>query len=177
MRRRTFLKQSAFFLTMTSTPLAFANSLVHAKNFDIDSHIKDQLSIKRHFNKNYGEDIFIDKKLLPLLEISVNRLKRIQRIVGYGNFCLLNFDDAIKIGKSYSKAGAFTQSELDFLEMIFYSKGQNYGFMGEKPIQTITGKIVKKDIKKIPYTGNYLYQGKPVAMYADIKRDLVRILF
>ncbi|MCP4670355.1 MAG: hypothetical protein GY857_03505, partial [Desulfobacula sp.] len=172
MRRRTFLKQSAFFLTMTSTPLAFANSLIHAKNFDIDSHIKDQLSIKRHFNKNYGEDIFIDKNLLTLLEISVNRLKRVQRIVGYGNFCLLDFDDAIKIGKSYSKVGAFTKRELDFFEMIFYSKGQEYGFMGKKPIQTITGKIVKRDIKKIPHTGNYLYRGKPVATYTDIKKRL-----
>ena len=46
MRRRTFLKQSALFLTMTSTPLVFADSLIHDENFDIDSHIKDQLPAK-----------------------------------------------------------------------------------------------------------------------------------
>ncbi len=172
MRRRTFLKQSALFLTMTSTPLVFADSLIHDENFDIDSHIKDQLPAKRHFNKNYNKDIFIGKKLLPVLEISVNRLKSIQRIVGYGNFNLLNFDDAIKIGKSYLKAGRFTKAELDFFEMIFYSKGQDYGFMGKKPIQDITDKVIKKDIEKIPYTGNYLYRGKPAAMYADIKNRL-----
>ncbi len=172
MHRRTFLKHSAFFLTMANAPLALAHTSGYIKNFPIDSHIKDQLTIKLDFNKNYDEDIFIDTNLLPLLEKSVSRLKRVQKTVGYGNFCLLNFDDAIKIGKSYSRVGAFTKQELDFLEMIFYYQGKNYGFMGKKPIQTITGKVIKKDIKKIPNTGNYLYRGKPVAMYAKIKNQL-----
>ncbi len=172
MHRRTFLKHSAFFLTMANAPLALAHTSEYINNFPIDSHIKDQLPIKLDFNKNYNEDIFIDANLLPLLEISVNRLKRVQKIVGYGNFCLLNFDDAIKIGKAYSRVGAFTKQELNFLEIIFYSQGENYGFMGQKPIQTITGKVIKKDIKKIPNTGNYLYRGKPVAMYAKIKNQL-----
>jgi len=172
MHRRTFLKHSALFLTMANTPLAFAHTSEFINNFPIDSHIKDQLIIKPDFNKNHDEDIFIDTNLLPLLEISVNRLKRVQKIVGHGNFCLLNFDEAIKIGKSYSRVGVFTKQELDFLEMIFYYQGKNYGFMGKKPIQTITGKVIKKNIKKIHRTGNYLYRGKPDAMYAKIKNQL-----
>jgi zinc D-Ala-D-Ala carboxypeptidase len=172
MRRRTFLKYSTFLFTLANAPLSFAQTSTPVQNLILDAYIKDQLQKKRHFNKSYEEDLFIDKKFLPLLDMSVNRLKKVQKIVGYGNFCLLNFDDAIKIGRSYSKVGAFTKQELDFLEMIFYSKVEEYGFMGKKTIKTITEKIIKKDVKKIAYTGNYLYRGKPVAMYGEIKNKL-----
>ena len=174
MYRRTFLKQLAYFFIMANTPLAFANTSDPVENnADLfDSHIKDRLLKKRVFDKIYDVDIFLDKNLLPLLDTSLKRLKRIQKIVGYGNFSLLNFDDAIKIGKSYSTIGAFSKQELSFLEMIFYSQVNNYGFMGEKPIKTITGKIIKKEVKKIPYTGNYLYRGKPIKMYNKIKKEV-----
>jgi len=174
MNRRTFLKQVAYFFSMANTPLAFANTsdLIENHTDVFDSHIKDRLLKKRVFDKIYDVDIFLDKNLLPLLDTSLKRLKRIQKIVGYGNFSLLNFDDAIKIGNSYSTIGAFSKQELNFLEMIFYSQVKNYGFMGEKPIKTITGKIIKKEVKKIPYTGNYLYRGKPIKMYNKIKKEV-----
>ncbi|HGY11482.1 MAG TPA: peptidase M15 [Desulfobacterales bacterium] len=174
MHRRTFLKQAAYFCTLANTSLAFAGmnmpGAAHVDTFD--SHIKDRLLNKKLFNKIYDEDIFLDKKLLPLLGTALKRLKRMQKTVGYANFCLLNFDDAIKIGKSYSAIGAFSKKELYFLEMIFYSRVNDYGFMGEKPIKTITGKIIRKEVKKIPRTGNYLYRGKPMEMYSQIKKEV-----
>jgi len=174
MHRRTFLKKTAYFLTLTNTSLAFAGTTMPVeKHIDIfDSHIKDRLLNKKNFNKVYDEDIFLDKKLLPLLKTALNRMKKMQKTVGYGNFCLLNFDDAIKIGKSYSAVGAFSKKELAFLEMIFYSRVNDYGFMGEKPIKTITGKIIRKEVEKIPRTGNYLYRGKPMEMYTQIKKEI-----
>ena len=174
MHRRTFLKQAAFFFTMTTGPLAFANTLKPVENHtgSFDSHIKDRLLKKRLFDQVYDEDIFLDDKHFPLLEVSLNRLKKMQKTIGYGNFCLLNFDDAIKIGKSYSAIGAFSKQELDFLEMLFYSRVNDYGFMGEKPIKSITEIISEKQVKKIPYTGNYLYRGKPIAMYNQIKKEV-----
>ncbi|MCD4720537.1 MAG: M15 family metallopeptidase [Desulfobacula sp.] len=174
MHRRLFLKQVAYFFTMANTPLAFANTPEPVENQAglFDSHIKDRLLKNQLFDKVYDVDIFLDNKLLPLLDASLRRLKRMQKIVGYGNFCLLNFDDAIKIGKSYSIIGAFSKQELNFLEMIFYSRVNNYGFMGEKPIKSITGKIIKKEVKKIPYSGNYLYRGKPIKLYSKIKKQV-----
>lgn len=157
---------------MATAPLALADTVTPVEMPDRSSPIKDRLLKKRLFDKVYDNDIFLDKNRLPLLGASLGRLKKIQAIVGYGNFCLLNFDDAIKIGKSYSAIGAFSREELDFLEMIFYSRVNEYGFMGEKPIKTITGKIVKKAVKKIPYTGNYLYRGKPMEMYHAIQKDI-----
>jgi len=170
MQRRTFLKQAAFFLTMAKVPLVFAKPSDPTVRFD--SHIKDRLVKKRLFDMDYDEDIFLSPPLLPILKTSLNRLERIQKVVGYGNFSLLNFDEALKIGKSYSTIGAFSKPELDFLEMIFYSRVHEYGFMGEKPIKTITGKIIKKKVKKIPATGNYLYRGKPIEIYKTIQNKV-----
>lgn len=161
-------------MTMTTSPMAFASTSGpvddHLNPFD--SHVKDRLLKKRLFNKVYDEDIFLDKKFFPVLDASLARLIKMQKIVGYANFCLLNFDDAIKIGKSYSAIGGFSKQELEFLEMIFYSRVRNYGFMGEKPIKTITEKIIKKNVKKIPYTGNYLYRGRPIELYNQIKKQV-----
>ena len=172
--RRTFLKQAACFLTLANAPIVFAGTAMplekHADTFD--SPVKDRLIEKKLFNKVYDEDIFLDTRLLPLLGSSLKRMIKMQRTVGYANFCLLNFDDAIKIAKSYSAIGSFSKKEIDFLEMIFYSRVNEYGFMGEKPIKSITGKIVRKEVKKIPRTGNYLYRGKPMEMYSRIKKEI-----
>lgn len=159
---------------MANIPRAFAVTPESPKKntLSFDSHIKDRLPRKRLFDKTYEEDIFLDKRLLPLLDTSIRHLKRAQKTVGYANFSLLNFDDAIKIGRSYSSIGVFSRQELDFLEMIFYSQVNEYGFMGEKPIKTITGKIKKKEVKKIPYTGNFLYRGKPIQIYNSIKKEV-----
>lgn len=176
MNRRTFIKQSALFFVLANTPVAIGSAMQRDSNRNgsqaHESHIKDRLVKKRHFNQTYTADIFLEKKYLPVLDLSIKRLKRIERLVGFGNFCLLNFDDAIKISKSYSRIGLFTKQELDFFETIFYFKGQQYGFMGEKPIKSITGRIIKKKVKKIPYTGNYLYQGKPIERYNRIKEAI-----
>lgn len=174
MHRRDFLKHAAFVFVSLNTPVAFAGPEISVKNTAslFDPHIKDRLGKNRLFNKVYDEDIFLNSGQLPLLETSLFRLQNLQKIVGHGNFSLLNFDDAIKISKSYSAIGSFSKQELDFLEMIFYSRVDEYGFMGEKPIKTITGKIIKKEVKKIARTGNYLYRGKPMEMYDKLKKEI-----
>ncbi|MBU1195847.1 MAG: M15 family metallopeptidase [Proteobacteria bacterium] len=175
MHRRAFLKHAAFVFVSLNTPVAFAGRPeISVKNTAsvFDPHIKDLLGKKRLFNKVYDEDIFLSSSQLPLLDASLFRLQKMQKIVGYGNFSLLNFDDAIKISKSYSTVGSFSKQELDFLEMLFYSRVDEYGFMGEKPIKTITGKIIKKEVKKIAHTGNYLYRGKPMEMYDKLKKEI-----
>lgn len=177
MQRRTFIKHSALFLALAWTPASFAGAenTTHSKkesNQDYDAHVKDQLSKKRLFNQNYDEDLFLDNSQHTVLDRSLKRLKRIQRLVGYGNFCLLNFDEALKIGKSYSRIGRFSKEELTFLETLFYADGKKYGFMGNKPITTITGSINRKKIKKVAYTGNYLFQGKPLERYDKIKKEI-----
>ncbi|MFA5902988.1 MAG: M15 family metallopeptidase [Desulfobacula sp.] len=174
MERRTFLKQIAFAVSWSFFPFtaSHAASSVSDQPGSVDSHIKDRLIKQRLFDTPFEDDIFLEQSLLQTLDSSLTRLKRMQTVVGYSNFCLLDFDEALKIGKINAEIGEFSKPELDFLEMIFYSQGETYGFMGEKPIKTITGKISKSKVEKIPSTGNFLYQGRPVELYQEIKKQL-----
>jgi hypothetical protein len=137
-----------------------------------DHGVKDRLFKSKYFDHSFEDDISLSPKDKILLNISLSRLKRIQRMIGYGNFSLLNFDDAIVYARSYSKIGQFSKEELLFLEKIFYDPVKEYGFMGKKTIKTITGKINKKDVRKISSTGNCLYRGKPIEIYHAIQEKI-----
>lgn len=137
-----------------------------------DHGVKDRLIKSRFFDHAFKDDILLSPNDVALLNTSLARLTRIQRVIGYGNFSLLNFDDAVVYARSYSRIGRFSKAELFFLEKIFYEQVTKYGFMGEKTIETITGKIKKKEVKKIPSTGHYLYRGKPIAVYRAIQKKI-----
>ncbi len=137
-----------------------------------DAAVKDRLIKSRFFDHVFADDIFLDPGDMGLLGGSLNRLKRIQRLVGYGNYCLLDFDQALALSKNYPSVGSFPRSEICFLEKIFYANGRDYGFTGEKPIEQITGLIRKKEVRKIPGTGNYLYRGKPMGVYRRVKKQV-----
>ncbi|MCG8685132.1 MAG: M15 family metallopeptidase [Desulfobacterales bacterium] len=133
---------------------------------------KDQLTKTRLFDEHFQDDYFLSRSQMPLLVSSLERFKRIQRLIGYGNFCIAGFDDAVTYARSYSRVGRFTKQELEFLEEIFYSPAREYGFLGEKTIPKMTAVINRKKTKKIPRTGNYLFKGKPVTMYKDIQKKI-----
>jgi len=137
-----------------------------------DDYIKDYLHRMRSFDKPFENDIYLDPKGFVLLESSLKRLKRLQRTVGYGNFYLLSFDRALKIARSYSNVGCFSKAEINFLEKVFYSDGSSYGFFGEKPITNLTDRIHRKNVAKIPRTGNYLFKDGPYQIYKRMKLDI-----
>ncbi len=176
MHRRSFLKTSVLGLAFASFPvrsLAGVLTAVQTKALNpSDSHIKDRLAKNRLFDTAFSDDVYLDQEQLPTLASSLSRLKRLQSTVGYANFSLLDFDQAIRISKAYPAVGRFPKPELDFLEMLFYSRVREYGFFGEKPIKNLTTIIDKKEVTKIPKTGNYLYRGKPERMYADIQKQI-----
>ncbi len=137
-----------------------------------DSHIKDYLYKIRHFDDHHEDDFCLDRKGCGLLKSSVKRLKCLQRTVGHGNFCLIGFDDALKIARNYSRVGRFTRAELEFLEMIFYESASLYGFFGEKPLGNLTERIQRRRVVKIPHTGNYVYKGLPLDTYRKVENVL-----
>jgi len=176
MKRREFLKSlAAFAITAGSAPTALAATVVPprpASDVIPDDFIKDYLVKMKHFNEPHPNDIYLDRELFPILKSSLNRLRRLQRTVGHGNFYLLNFDEALKIARNYSRVGAFTRRELNFLEQMFYSDGARFGFYGEKPLKHLTDRIKRGKVTKIPYSGNYLYKGQALETYRKIRRDL-----
>ncbi len=137
-----------------------------------DDHIKDYIHKMRRFDEPHEDDICLDREGFRLLKFSLHRLKRLQRTVGHGNFHLLDFDDALKIARSYSKVGRFPKDELDFLETIFYEDGTRFGFLGKKPLKNLTDRIGKQKVVKVRRTGNYLYKGLPLETYKGIKQHL-----
>jgi D-alanyl-D-alanine carboxypeptidase len=69
---------------------------------------------------------------------TINRLERVQTYVGHGNFNLIGFDEMLFFARNYSEIGEFQKDELDFLEEIFFTDANQYGFFGEKVTPELT---------------------------------------
>ena len=179
MRRRDFLKAltagvllggvEPFSLVSAAQIFPQSQGLPQA---DFDVHIKDYIHKMQNFDQPHAGDVILEKEELPILSACVSRLKRLQRTVGHGNFHLLAFDDGLAIASNYPKVGSFTPAELDFLEKTFYTDSAIYGFWGEKPIDNMTTPIRKKEVVKIPRSGNYLYRGAPHEMYEKVRKHV-----
>jgi hypothetical protein len=179
MRRRDFLKAiTAGVLLSGVDPYSLVSAAqlypqshgLSTSEFDVN--IKDYLHKMQNFDQPHTGDVVLEKKELILLRACVSRLKRLQRTVGHGNFHLLSFDDGLRFARNYSKVGRFSREELDFLERIFYADSATYGFWGEKPIDNMTTRINKKEVVKIPESGNYLYKGEPQQMYEKVRKHV-----
>lgn len=118
------------------------------------------------------KDIFIEQKFVNEFVSVKNKLKLIQNHVGYGNFNIISFDEMLKVAKYASKIKKFTKKELEFLESVFYYDPKYHGFYGERISQSITERIDKKSIRKIPRTGHYLFKGEPEKIYNQMLRDV-----
>jgi hypothetical protein len=179
MRRRDFLKNIAAGVILSGVdPFSFVSAsqlFDQSQNLSqssFDGHIKDYLYKMRNFDQPHTGDIYLEKEMLPVLHSCVLRLKHLQRTVGHGNFHLLSFDDGLAIARNYPKVGRFPKKELELLERIFYTDSGLYGFLGEKPIDNMTTSIKKKDVVKIPKSGNYLYKGSPHTMYEKVRKQV-----
>lgn len=119
-----------------------------------------------------NSDIELEYEQITLFLEVHRKVELVKRYVGYGNFNILSFDDMLKVASRYSKIGAFTLSELDFMEEMFYGNPKEHGFYGKKTLPSITTCINKKDVKKIRYTGHYLFKGHPEESYNRILKDV-----
>ncbi len=173
MNRRDFLTLGA------SSVLLGANTPLIAKpETNLDTYIQDQLQLDRKDCREFAQEITHKKPIIAsrderalLTSISL-KLKQTQRLIGYGNFNLLGFDDLLKIARNHSKVGAFDAKELDYIESVFYMEASEYGFYGKKVTYKLSDKIIKNDTVKIPYTGHYLYKGEPYELYERLKREV-----
>lgn len=178
MNRRAFLK----YICQVSTGMYLCgiSGLVHAQEAARaveEKDLKDYLHRMANFDKAQPGDIILNKTEQTLLSSSLERLRRVQRTVGFGNFCVLSFDDALKFARSYSSIGMFTKQEIEFLDRIFHFDAHEYGFYGEKPETQLTASISAKELVKIPRTGNFLYRGDPHKKYIEIRKELGRKVY
>jgi hypothetical protein len=176
MKRRDFFKAiTAALFTGQFVSEAFANTLKacgQSRVDRLDNAIKDYLHRMQRFDEPHDGDAYVSSAELPLLKSCVWRFKRLQRVVGHGNFHLLSFDEGLRAASNYSEIGAFPKTELHFLEMVFYESAARYGFLGEKPLKGMTDRVRRRDVVKIRETGNYVFKGIPLETYKRIKEDL-----
>lgn len=137
-----------------------------------DDGLKDYLHKIQNFNLPHEDDVMIESNLYTIFESTLTRLRNLQKIVGHGNFNILNFTDALSLARNYSKVGKFTKQELQFMEIVFYEDSQRYGFLGQKPLKEITDQVKKNDVVKVPHSGNYLYKDRSVELFQNIKKEL-----
>lgn len=185
MKRRTFLKNLSAGVVISSGFSHWINALATENVFNspirqpagllgpgMDEHIKDGLHKSKDFDRTYDDDVLLKPQMYGLLKSTVKRLARLQRLVGYANFNLLGFDDALKYASRYSRVGKFTKQELDFIEAVFFEDAVRYGFLGNKVITDLTTKISRRETIKMPRTGHYLFKGQPLQMYNKLTKDV-----
>ena len=120
----------------------------------------------------HTNDIYLKGQELKLFLSVKRKIRDIKKHVGYGNFNIISFDQALKYIKHTSKLESFTKKELDFIEKIFYEDPKKYGFYGKRTCFSLTEVIKTKDVYKVPHTGHYLYKGKPLSDYYRLKKDI-----
>jgi hypothetical protein len=124
------------------------------------------------FDRDYDDDLLISPEdRLLLVSVSL-RLKKLQSTVGYGNFNIINFDDALKFAKRFNQVGEFTLAEVNFIEKIFFNNAAEYGFYGEKVISVLTTPIKKQETFKVPHTGHYLFKDQSFTYYNEIRKSV-----
>ena len=170
MDRRAFLKTFSWLLLAQGLPPTGIASVFGAP-------VSTMKSAQGAVHSNQQRPDVIHNTLLPkddwpVLLSTVNRFSRIQAIVGFGNFCILGFDDSLRVARDYAKVGAFTQQELGFIEKVFHTNARIYGFLGDKIFHHISDTIAASKIDKIPGTGNYLFKGHPQQLYREISHDI-----
>ena len=126
----------------------------------------------RNFDAIFASDIYLDARYEALLLRTTQRLSRVERHIGHGNFNLMSFDEMLRHGRSFTQIGKFEADELNFLEEVFFANPNRYGFFGKKISAEITDFIPRDDVAKISNTGHFLLRGESETLYNQIKKDV-----
>lgn len=172
MKRRSFLR-SGFLLV----PGALATSLAPGAAWALVQPSGRYFRKMAKFDDPHPMDVVAREHDFRLLRSTLRRIKRVQKLVGYGNFNVLNFDDMLGVAKSYASVERFTRQELSYLESLFYVDASNYGFYGTKVLRNLTDDVDPEQTVYIRGTGQRIFKGSAVERYKGIKsavgKDLV----
>ncbi|MBL0707796.1 MAG: M15 family metallopeptidase [Sulfurimonas sp.] len=125
----------------------------------------------KDFSKN-TKDVYLSYREYQTLKSLNIRLVRLRKFVGFANFNLISYKEAIHYGRNYSRIGSFTNIELSLIEKLFFESTEQYGFFGSQTCFNIENKISTKEVVKISGTGHYLFKGKAEEDYKKLKKDV-----
>lgn len=170
MDRRTFLKTFSAVFLASGLPAAGIVGAFEA-SASSENYPPEAMHGSRPSLKAAG-DVMLPRDAWPTLQTSLDRFSRIQALVGFGNFCLLGFDDSLRVAGNHANIGAFTPREIVFLDALFHTDASIYGFLGEKTFPNLSDTIAESRIQKIPGTGNYLFKGRSTQIFHKISHDI-----
>ncbi len=163
---------------LTSSPSKSEYLEAFAAQLPVNPETPNEMELARYlekmqnFEQSHQEDIFVQPAQKPIMISSFQRLDRVQTLVGHGNFNVLGFDQMLEYARRHSQVGEFTSAELDFIEGIFFSDAELYGFFGEKVIDSMTAVVNERDRIKVNHTGHFLFRGESQRVYEKIRRDV-----
>jgi D-alanyl-D-alanine carboxypeptidase len=170
--RRHFLKLAATTGLLLPSSFSLAALLPQTESAVPDHAVRDAIVKARDFDHDFATDRYLEPQRQPHLHSSLARLERLRQQIGYANFNLLSFDEALVQAKTYSTIGAFSREELAFIEEMFGTDARVYGFFGEKTARSLTEKIAEQDVIKLPGSGHFLYKGDALNTFLRLQRDV-----
>lgn len=124
------------------------------------------------FERDYEDDSFVTVEEEPVLQSLFVRLRNLQDTIGYGNFNIVSFDDALVYAKRFDAIGAFTEAEIRFIEKLYHTDAKDYGFYGQKVSQSLTQSYKKEQVVKIPRSGHYLLNDDSLEYYKKLRKEV-----
>lgn len=137
-------------------------------------HNQRQRAIQKSidFARDYDDDIYVTEADAPILQSLFLRLKNLQNTIGYGNFNIVSFDDALLNAKRFDAVGEFTSAEINFIERLYEADAREYGFFGQKVSQSLTQTYKAKDVVKIPRSGHFLLNDYSLEYYKKLRKEV-----
>lgn len=145
---------------------------LYNKNLEHEVAVQDNLQKVKNFNQIFSEDLFLSNEKYTIFQNTLKKIQTVQKVIGYGNFNLLSFDDMILYSRRLSQLEKFTTAELALIDELFFFDANKYGFYGNKVIKDLASRINKKETIKIAGSGHYLFQGEALAKYNQLKKDV-----
>ena len=152
-----------------------ADEKIPAQIIDLhtDNNIADNIaSVPLNVLDQLFPEIILTENEFRIFKKTLSRLSRLQKFIGYGNFNVIGWDQSLKFARNYDQVGKFSRAELEFVEMLFSIDANSLGFYGDKVVTRLSSSIFKKDIRKIPGTGHYLFRGDASDTYQRIRKDV-----
>lgn len=141
-------------------------------NIITEEYLQDMRVKSLYFVQDFPDDIFFTDRKLEMMRSLTAKFRAVQRHVGHGNFNVLGMDEFFRYAALARGSSEVTAEEKNFLEEMFYFDAKNYGFQGEKVVQSMTDTIKMGSVRKIPFTGHFLRKGRPIEIYEQIRRDV-----
>lgn len=124
------------------------------------------------FDENLEGDVQLPAEQMPLLKATLDRINRVQKYVGYGNFNVLTLDEMLAYANRAPSIGAFTKQELDFIEQLFHQDARTLGFYGDKVVDKMTVQFPQKDVVKVAGSGHFLFKGESEKHFQKLQQTV-----